>query len=137
MRLQASETVQRRLDAYLDAKHLHERPKNSELLYRIERMNMELWRVYRAHSIKMTDVALLSLDRQRRLALAMNKRLKRLLREKTRKEDGYEPMFNDSESYWKCKTRVLARKGIVDTRRKPGHIYWAGSEFKRAPREGS
>lgn len=113
MTLNASETVLRRLDAYLDAGQLHEVHKESRLLNRIEYLKNELFREYAARSIPMEDVMRLPLDRQRRLFNAMEWRAKRLLREKVEKEAGARLHFSDGLPYWRCKAKVVARGGIV------------------------
>jgi hypothetical protein len=112
MTLNASETVLRRLDAYLDAGHLHHLDKDSKLLNRIEWLKNELYREYQARSIPMEDVMRLPLERQKRLFTAMQWRAKRLLREKIEKESGARLYFPDGLSYWRCKAKVIARGGI-------------------------
>lgn len=119
LRMDASETILRRLDAFLDAKDLHEPDKSSATLDRIERMTDELRWMYGARSIPMRDVMRLSPTKQQALARKMNWRLKRLLREKVQKDYGFEPFLPDSESYWKSKTKVLARVGVLAPYRKP------------------
>ena len=113
MSLDASETILRRLDAYLDAGHLHELTRTSKLLNKIEFLKNELFREYAARSIPMEDVMRLSKDRQIRLFNAMEWRAKRLLREKIEKETGAKFHFSDGLSYWRCKAKILTRAGIV------------------------
>lgn len=113
MALNASETILRRLDAYLDAGHLHSISKTSALLNRIEFLKNELYREYQARSIPMEDVMRLPRDRQIRLFNAMDWRAKRLLREKVEKETGSKIHFSDGLSYWRCKAKVISRGGIV------------------------
>lgn len=113
MKLEATETVQRRIDAYLDAGHLHEHRKGTRLLYRIERMSDELYREFGARSLPMRDIQLMPVERQKRMLVAMHWRAKRLLRRKFFEETGAELRLSDGLSYWRAKTRALSRKGIV------------------------
>lgn len=123
MKLEASETIQRRLDAYLDAKNLHVVTKETKLLNSIEHMNRELWIEFKAHSIPMKDVALMPAWRQERLRLAMDWRLKKLLRERVEKEIGKPLKFSDGESYWRIKAKILTRKGELPAYRKSPYRY--------------
>ena len=119
LKMEASETVLRRLDAFLDAKDLHAPDKSSALLSKIEMMSNEIRRMYGERTIPMRDVMRLSTAAQQSLARKMNWRLKRLLRAKVIKDYGYEPILPDSESYWRSKTKVLARVGELAPHRKP------------------
>lgn len=112
MKLEASEVIQRRLDAYLDAGQLHVHVKGSRMLFRIERMQNELWREFSARSLPVRDVALLPVDRQIRLMHAMDWRLKKLLRERVKNQTGIEVHFADGQSYWRCRQKVLERSGV-------------------------
>ena len=109
MRLEASETVQRRLDAYLDAGNMHTQSKETRLLRMIEDLSEELYREYEARSIPLRDVMLLSPDRQKRLRNAMEWRLKRLLREDFEKKTGRPIHFSDGLTYWRCKAKAVSR----------------------------
>ena len=72
LKLEATEDVLRRLDAYLDAKHLHlPKRSNSELLYRIEQMDRELYREFGAKTKHILTVQGMSVEQQKRLAGAM------------------------------------------------------------------
>lgn len=113
MKLEATETILRRLDAYLDAGHLHQHRKGTRLLYQIERLSDEMYREWGARSLPMRDVQLMPAERQRRLLTAMNWRAKRLLRLEFLKETGVELKLADGLSYWKAKAKAEARKGIV------------------------
>lgn len=113
MKLEATETILRRLDAYLDAGHLHTHTKGSRLLYQIERLSDEMWREWRARSLPMRDVQLMPTERQRRLLTAMHWRAKRLLRLEFKEETGIELKLADGLSYWKAKAKAQARKGVV------------------------
>lgn len=123
MQMTASETICRRIDAYLDAKHLHVYEKSTKLLYKIEQMREELWREFKAKSLPMRDVQLMPKDRQIRLANAMDWRLKRLLREKVEKEHQIQIHFEDSASYWRCKAKILTREGKLAPHRKSPYRY--------------
>lgn len=113
MKLEATEVILRRLDAYLDAAHLHVHTKGSRLLYQIERLSDEMWRQWGARSLPMRDVQLMPRERQLRLHTAMHWRAKRLLRLEFKKETGVDLKLADGLSYWKAKAKAEARKGIV------------------------
>ena len=116
-KLEASELILRRLDAYLDAGKLHVITQETKRAYAIERMSNELWFVWGLHTMKMSDVYLLSVDRQKRLQIAMNWRLKRALRGYVKEKTGKEPLFPDSATYWRCKAKVAAEIGFVAPKR--------------------
>ena len=113
MKLEATEVILRRLDAYLDAGDLHVHKKGTRLLYQIERLSDELYREFGARSLPMRDVQLMPTERQRRLHTAMHWRAKRLLRGVFLKETGVELRLADGLSYWKAKIKAQARKGLV------------------------
>ena len=114
MKLQATELIQRRLDAYLDAGHLHVIDKKTKLLDKIERMTFELRREFEQRSLPMKDVQLLSIDQQQRLANAMDWRLKKCLREKFKAQIGWELLIRDGESYWAAKAKVRRQAEKLD-----------------------
>lgn len=114
LKLEATEDVLRRLDAYLDAKHLHVQKKGSDLLYRIEQMDRELWREYGARTKHILTVQDWSEDRQKRHAAAMDHRLKCLLREKYQRVHNTKVVLPDGVNYWQCKAYV-ERRYPVDT----------------------
>jgi len=112
MKLEASELILRRLDAYLDAPKLHHATKETRLLGKIENMSREIGR-WKLRTIPMRDVRLMSTDQQQRLFRAMNWRLKKHLREYVKAKKGFEPRFPDANSYWRCKAQVAAKFGLV------------------------
>jgi len=112
MQLDASELVQRRIDAYLDAGHLHKVTKETRLLERLAHASRELGR-WQLRTIPMRDVRLLPPDKQERLYRAMQWRLKKALREHVKAIKGWEPRFADSASYHKCLSEMASRHGIV------------------------
>ena len=124
LKLEATEVVQRRIDAYLDAGHLHKFEKHSRLLWELEQLTRELVKEYRVRTLPMRDVQLLPVEKQLRMRNAMNWRLKRLLREKWQKEHGTPIHFLDSQTYWTCKAKVLTREGKLAPNRKPFHRLW-------------
>lgn len=130
MKLEATEVILRRLDAYLDAGHLHVHIKGTRRLFRIERMKDELWRQFQARSLPMQDVQLMPPDRQIRLMHAMDWRLKHLLRERVKKETGIDLHFADGLSYWHCRAKVLAREGKLVTKRNPHYLHRPGAVVK-------
>jgi hypothetical protein len=113
LKLEATEPVLRRLDAYLDATHLHVHKKDSDLLYRIEQLDRELYREFQAKSIHILTVQSWSVDRQKRHAAAMDYRLKQLLKERIERDTGARMRFPDGLNYWKCKDYARARGASV------------------------
>jgi hypothetical protein len=108
-KFEASETIWRRIDAYLDAGDLHKVSTDNRRIARIMKLNREMWTRYRMVSIPERDVRKLSIDRQKRLEIGMHNRLKKVLRAEAKEKTGQEPWFGDGESYWRCKAKVLAR----------------------------
>lgn len=121
MRMEATESVCRRIDAYLDAKKLHVHSRDSKLLSKIENMTFELTRFWKERTLPMVMIYPMRIPQQQRLATAMEWRLKRLLREKVLKETGTEPRFADGASYWQCKERVYIRGKFIAPIRKSDH----------------
>jgi hypothetical protein len=124
MKMEATEVIQRRLDAYLDAGHLHRYEKHTRLLWELEQMTRELVNEYHVRTLPMRDIQNLPPERQQRMKNAMSWRLKTLLREKWKAEHGSEIHFLDSQSYWTCKAKVLTREGKLAPDRKPHHRLW-------------
>lgn len=131
MRLEASETVQRRLDAYLDAKKLHVHDRESKLLSDIERLSREMAKFLEVRNIPMRDVYIMPVERQKRLYIAMGWRAKRLLREKIEKETGKTAIFPDGKTYWRCKASFYAWDGKLLDYRKPDHRKGKGAVVQR------
>lgn len=121
MRLEGTESVCRRLDAYMDAKKMHVLTRESKLLSKIENMTFELMRFWNAKTLPMRAIYNMKLNQQHRLAIAMEWRLKRLLREKVLEKTGREPRFADGASYWKCKEKVYVRGEFISAFREPDH----------------
>ena len=121
MQLNASETIQRRIDAYLDAKTLHHHDRESRLLSEIERLSYEMFKFLGVRNIPMRDVYIMPVDKQKRLFTAMNWRAKRLLREKIEQETGEPVYFPDGKTYWSCKASFYTRNGEFITHRKSHH----------------
>lgn len=117
MQLEASETIFRRLDAYLDAGDLHKVTKDTKRTARIEWLTKELRQVYDLNTLPMRDIYLMSPEKQKRLEIAMNHRLKKALRERIQAETGKVIWFADSESYRRCKAKMAARFGELATKR--------------------
>ena len=117
--LDASESVCRRLDAFLDAKNLHKLQRDSALLRDLERMSYELWRFWEAKTLPMQYIYAMTVEKQQRLRTAMKWRLKKLLRERVEKETGKEPHFPDGASYWRLKERFYRDGQFVPPHRKP------------------
>ena len=113
LKLEATEDVQRRLDAYLDAKHLHVQKKDSELLYRIEQLDRELYREYGAKTKHILTVQSMSVEQQKRLFSAMDYRAKMLLKERLERDYGARIRFPDGINYWKCKEYARKRGAAV------------------------
>ena len=109
LKLEATETVLRRLDAYLDAKDLHQHVKGSRLLARIENLSYELYHYYDQKSLPIADIALWPLDRQKWLLEKMHWRAKKHLRLRFQREMGADIAFSDGSDYWKSKKKAQAR----------------------------
>ena len=109
LKLEATEVVLRRLDAYLDAKDLHRHVKGSRLLSKIEMLADEIYHQFDAPSLPTKDFALMPVDKQKYIYQRMHMRAKRLLRECYEKQTGSTIIFSDGATYWKCKDKVKAR----------------------------
>lgn len=127
MQLEASESVLRRLDAFLDAKHLHVVEKNSRLLYEIERLSYELWRFHGQNTLPMSYIYPMPVEKQRRLKIAIQWRLKKLLREKLEKEAGRTFRIPDGANYWKLKEYYYPKGELRPMDRKPDRGKRTGS----------
>ena len=114
LQLDATETVQRRLDAYLDAGKMHVHTEDTKRTFRIEQLSRECWNLWKLHTIPMRDVYLLPPERQKRLEAAITWRLKRALREYIKAKFGYEPKLADSASYWRAKAKICAKHGAIE-----------------------
>jgi len=130
MALDASESVLRRIDAFLDAKNLHKLQKDSVLLREIENLTYELWRFWNEKSLPMTYIYPMPLEKQKRLKEAMHWRLKRLLRERIKKETGIEPRFSDGSTYWLLKAQFYDGETFSPYKRKLDRGSWKGSVGK-------
>ena len=131
LKLEATEPVLRKLDAYLDAKHLHVHKKDSELLYRIEQMGREIYREFGGNTVHILTVQGWSTDKQKRHAAAMDYRLKMLLKERIEREHGARIRFPDGLNYWKCKEYARARGASVGSaNRDSGRVLRPGAVGK-------
>lgn len=113
LRMEATEDVLRKLDAYLDAKHLHEARKDSEELYQYERYSNELFRCYGARTVHPGTFQNYSRDRKKRMLAAMDFRCKQLFAEVMRRT-GSDARLPDGLNYWKCKEYIRKRGIQVD-----------------------
>lgn len=111
--LDGSEATLRKLDAFLDAPQLHVIKKNTGLLYRIEKLDSEMWREYRAKNLHPLTIQAMSVNQQKRLLNAMDNRAKMLLRDKVKEETGVALKFPDGLNYWQCKAKARARGAAV------------------------
>ena len=128
LRLEATEDVLIKIDAYLDAKHLHVRKKNSERIYRFERYDRELYCQYGAKSIHALTFQNMSYDQQDRMLASMDYRCKRLLAEKLERE-GVKVRLPDGLNYWKCK-ELVAKQALVVKKRDPRRVLRQGAVGK-------
>ena len=112
-KLEATEDVLRRLDAYLDATHLHVHRRESRQLYEYERLNREMYREYGLKNLHPLTFQAMSLDQRKRLLDAMNRAATKALCEKIQNETGNRPRFPDAFSYWRCKQRAHERGASV------------------------
>lgn len=129
LRLEATEDVLRKLDAYLDAPHLHMRKKNSERIYRFERYDRELYCQYGAKSIHALTFQNMSYDQQDRMLAAMDYRCKRLLAEKYAAM-GITLRIPDGLNYWQAKKLVEQKQALVAKKRDPGRLLRPGAVGK-------
>jgi hypothetical protein len=113
LKLEATEEVLRKLDAYLDAKHLHQAQKDSQDLFNYERYSNELFRCYGAKTVHPNTFANFSPDRRRRMLDAMDYRCKRLFVEVIQRT-GNRVILPDGANYWRCKDYVRKRGIQVD-----------------------
>lgn len=113
LRLEATEDVLRRLDAFLDAPKLHAATNDNRRLYQYEQYNRELWDEYDARTLHPLTFAAKSVDGQRRLLNAIDQRLKNLLAEKIFKESGIRLKFSDGLTYWQAKRKARERGASV------------------------
>lgn len=118
LQLEATEDVLVRLDAYLDAKHLHVRKRSSELLWRYERNDRELFRMFGAKSFHSLTVQEMPQDKVRRMIDAMDYRLKNLFHRYLQLK-GVKAALPDGLSYWAWKAKICKkhqdiRLGLAD-----------------------
>lgn len=121
LRLEATEDILRKLDAYLDAKHLHVRKKNSERIYRFEMYDRELYCQYKAKSIHALTFQDMSIHQQDRMLAAMDYRCKRLLSEKLARE-GKPVRLPDGLNYWKCRELIEKKQALGVKKRDAGNL---------------
>ena len=129
LKLEATEEVLRRLDAYLDAPHLHRRKKHSERIYRFERYDRELYMRWKAKSKHVLTFQDMSRDQQERMLSAMDYRCKRLLAEEYARK-GVDLRLPDGLNYWKCKELIEKKQALVAKKRNPGRVLWPGAVGK-------
>ena len=122
-RLEATEDVLRRLDAYLDATHLHNLRKDTKLLREIEDLDRELYREYKAKSLHPLTIQKMSADQQKRLLNAMHYRAKNLLRDKIEKDTGVRLLFSDGLDYWQTKKKAAERGAAVVAPNRKSHRF--------------
>lgn len=111
LRLEATEDVLLRLDAYLDAPHLHAVRKESEDLYDYEKYSNELFRCYGAKTVHPLTFQNYPPDRRKRMLAAMDFRCKKLFAEVAKLQTGKDLVLPDGQNYWRCKEYVR-KKGI-------------------------
>ena len=113
LKLEATEDVLRRLDAYLDATHLHVARRDSEDLYAYEKYSTELFRVFGCKTIHPLTFQNYSADRRKRMLSAIDYRCKELLRAVI-KASGERLSLPDGYNYWRCKDYLRKRRIQVD-----------------------
>ena len=129
LKMEATQDTLIRLDAYLDAPHLHIRKKHSERIYRFEQYDRELYCQYGAKSKHVLSFQDMSKDQQDRMLSAMDYRCKRLLAEKLER-DGVRLRLPDGLNYWKCKELYERKKALVATNRNPRRVFRPGTMGK-------
>lgn len=107
--LDATEDVQRKLDAYLDATHLHVYRKESELMYRFEDLDREMYKRYGLKNLHPLTFQKMSQRAKLRLLNAMHWRAKKALQDETQKQFNWRPLLPDSLNYWQCAEKVARR----------------------------
>ena len=111
LRLEATEDTLRKLDAYLDAPHLHSaETRDSQAMYEYERNSNELYRVYGAKTQHPLTFQGLSNDQKKRMLASMDYRLKCLLKEFL-EATGVKVRLPDGLNYWLSKD-YLRKKGV-------------------------
>lgn len=121
LKMEATQDTLIRLDAYLDAKHLHVHRKNSERIYRFERYDRELYCQYGAKNKHVLTFQNMSKDQQDRMLAAMDYRCKRLLAEKLERE-GVRLRLPDGLNYWQCKELYQRKQALVAKNRDPRRV---------------
>ena len=116
LKLEATEDVLRKLDAFLDAPHLHVKKKNSERIFRFERYDRELYMRWGAKSVHALTFQDMSQHQQDRMLSAMDYRCKRLLAEELARNN-VRIRLPDGLNYWKCKELVEKRQALVVKKR--------------------
>lgn len=112
LKLEATEATLRKLDAYLDAPHMHSaETRDSKAMYEYERNSNELFRVYGAKTKHPLTFQGLSYDQKKRMLAAMDYRLKCLLREFL-ELTGVKTRLPDGLNYWRCKD-YLRKRGVA------------------------
>lgn len=111
--MKASEDVHRKLDAYLDATHLHVQERNSVIMTKIELLDQEMFHQLGLKNLHPLTVQGFSPDSKKRHLAAMHMRAKKVLCEKLEKEHKLKFTFPDALDYWECKQRACQRLGIT------------------------
>jgi hypothetical protein len=111
--LEATEDVQRKLDAYLDAPHLHVFRKESALMFKFEDLDREMYRRYGLKNLHPLTFQKMSQRAKLRLLNAMHWRAKKALQDETEKQFGWRPLLPDSLNYWQCAEKVARRLRTV------------------------
>lgn len=129
LKLEASENTLRRLDAFLDAPALHVPPeKDTRLLWEIEQLSRELYHEFRVRTAHPLRVQRLSVDRQKRMLLALNFHAKCMFVQMMHAETGLKFRIPDGQSYWQFKAKCLRRtKAIRASNGNDARFSWPGA----------
>lgn len=129
LKLEATQDVLIRLDAYLDAPHLHVKKKHSERIYRFEQYDRELYMRWKAKSVHVLTFQNLSMHQQDRMLSAMDYRCKRLWVEEMA-EKGVYLRIPDGLNYWKARELHEKKQALVSKKREPGRLFRQGAMGK-------
>ncbi len=129
LKLEATQDVLIKLDAFLDAKHLHSKKKHSERIYRFEQYDRELYMRWKAKSVHVLTFQNMSMHQQDRMLSAMDYRCKRLLAEELART-GVQLRLPDGLNYWKCRELFEKKQALVAKKRDPRHILRQGAVGK-------
>jgi hypothetical protein len=126
--MRASESTLQKLDAFLDAPKLHQRPREQTLMeLHQEKLSREVWLRFKLKTKHPLTIAQMSHDQQRAYYNETTKKAKFFLQKQILKIYGLVVKVPDGATYWQYKKRCLhrirgeeaLRTGDRDSRRVP------------------